>query len=247
MSRKLLLTHAAGEQESLLDVVGPNYRAYADRHGYEFEPVRGPIDTGGHNRYWSKVALIRERLRHYEVVLWLDCDFAIRRQALDVAAGFYPQDFQALCIGYTPNGLEPNPGLWLVRNVGEAHEFLDLMWATGNIPDADLYMQATLQKLLGFSYLPSFCKPVSPTRFLARTGWLDPRWNCLELFEPDAGLFAHAVHYAGMEFTDKFVGIRHQITRDRLPGWEALEDPGWVELAELPAPERFPHPAPSPL
>ena len=106
--RKLLITHAAGEQEVLLDVVGPNYRAYAERHGYAFEAVRGAIDTADKNRYWSKVALIREELARWDVVLWLDCDFVIRRHDLDVADGFYAEDFQALCMGYTPNGWEPN-------------------------------------------------------------------------------------------------------------------------------------------
>src|SRR3954447_25712199 len=80
MTRKLLITHAAGEQEVLLDIVGANYRAYAERHGYAFEAVRGVVDTGDKNRYWSKVALIRETLPHWDVVLWLDCDFVIRRQ-----------------------------------------------------------------------------------------------------------------------------------------------------------------------
>src|SRR4051794_12202328 len=245
MTRKLLITHAAGEQEVLLDIVGANYRAYAERHGYAFEAVRGVVDTGDKNRYWSKVALIRETLPHWDVVLWLDCDFVIRRQDLDVATELYAEDFQAICMGHTPNGWEPNPGLWLVRNGPEAHVFLDVMWEAGNLPDAHLYMQATIQKLLGFSYLPQFCKPIAGSPFFPRTGWLTPRWNCFELFEPEASLFAYAVHYAGLVLIDKVVGIRHQITRDRLPGWEALEDPAWVRTAELAAPERFPHPAPA--
>ena len=223
-ARKLLITHASGEQEVMLDLVGPNYRAYAARHGYELEVVRGSVDTGGRNRYWSKVALIRERLSKFDMVLWLDCDFVIRRHDLDVADEFYEEDFQALCLGHTPNGIEPNPGLWLVRDVPDAHEFLELMWATGDLPDADLYEQATIQKLLGFSYLPNFCKPVSGSPFLARTGWLDPRWNCLELFNPEGRLLAHAVHYAGVPLLEKVVGIGQHITRDRLPGWNELED-----------------------
>jgi hypothetical protein len=103
-------------------------------------------------------------------------------------------------------------------------------------------MQATIQKLLGFSYLPSFCKPVFGSPFLPRTGWLDPRWNCLELFNPEGRLLAHAVHYAGLELLEKVVGIRQHITRDRLPGWEELEDAEWVEVAGRPPTERFPHP-----
>lgn len=239
---KLFLTHASGPQEGLLDMVKANYTAYAERHGYQFEAVRGTVDTDGRSSYWSKIVLMREWLSRAKVLLWFDCDLVIRRQDLDIVDEFYPDDFQALCLEYLTNGPSPNPGVWLLRNVDEAHEFLKLLWETGDLPDADLPEQATLGHLLGFSYLPSFTKPVRGSPYLLRTGWLDPRWNCIDLFHPEARLSAHAVHFAGVELVEKAVGIRQQLSRERLPGWIELEDPAWREQVQRPMWERYPHP-----
>lgn len=246
MIEKLFLTHAAGRQEALLDMVKANYGAYAERHGYRFEAARGEVDTAGRSNYWSKIVLLREWLPQVELLAWFDCDIVIRRQDLDIADEFYPDDFQALCLEYIVNGPSPNPGVWLLRNVPETHEFLDLLWETGDLPGAQLPEQATLGHLLGFSYLPHFTKPVTGSPFLLHTGWLDPRWNMIDLFHPEARLAAHAVHFAGVELVEKAVGIRQLISRERLPGWIELEDPNWRGQAQRPIWERFPHPSREP-
>lgn len=240
--KKLLLTHAAGPMESLLGVVEPNYRAYAQRHGYELQALRGPVDTGGKINYWSKVALIRERLADVDVLLWLDADFVIRRQDLDISDELFPEDFQAVCMEYHAAGPSPNLGLWMLRNVPEAHEFLDRMWELGDLPGAQLYEQSTFCHLLGFSYLPHFSKPVAGSPYLARTGWLDARWNNLYLFYPEGRWRANAVHFGGIELAEKFFHIRNQLEQDRLPGWEELEGTDWVKIAQSPPPQRFLHP-----
>ena len=242
MPEKLLLTHASGPSESLLSVVEPNYRAYAERHGYHFEAVRGPVDTVGRSEYWSKVRLIRERLASVDVLVWIDGDFVIRSQDRDIADEFYPEDFQTLCMEYHASGPGPNLGLWMLRNVSEAHEFLDLLWETGDLPGAQLYEQSAFAHLLGFSSPPQFSKPVAWSPFLPRTGWLDVRWNNLYLFNPEGRWRAHAVHFAGIELAEKFHLIRSQLEQDRLPGWEELEGTDWVRLARSPTPVRFPHP-----
>jgi len=242
LPEKLLLTHAAGPAEQLLDVVEPNYRAYAERHGFRLEALRGTVDTHGRTSYWSKVALIRQYLATTDVLVWLDYDFVIRRQDLDMTADFYAEDFQAMCMEYYAAGPSPNLGLWMLRNVPEAHEFLDRMWETGDLPGAQLYEQSTLSHLLGFSYLPSFAKPVAPSKYLGRTGWLDMRWNTLQLFYPELRWRAFAVHFGGMELAEKFFHVRAQLDHDQLPGWQELEGAEWVQIARSPMPARMPHP-----
>jgi hypothetical protein len=185
--------------------------------------------------------LFRELLADDVLVLWLDNDLVLRDTRHDIADGFDPADFQALCMEQTPHGPGPNSGVWLLRGCPETRNFLDELWQIGPLPGATLNDQATLAHLLGFSYLPSSTKPIAPSRYLAHTGWIDHRWNMLSVFHPEAPLVARAIHYGGLDLPAKYEHIREQLIRDRLPGFEGLLDPAVV--AELTAPA-YPHPRP---
>ena len=239
--RKLLLSHANPAQRQLLDLASPHYRAYAQRHGYETRLVMSPLAAGYRTPQWAKIALLRDALADADLCLWLDNDLVLRDQEHDIADGLDDADFQAFCLEQTPHGFGPNSGVWLMRSCPEAKAFLDDVWLTGPLPDATLNDQATIAHLLGFSYLPTFTKPIASSRYLAHTGWLDARWNMLSVFHPEAPLVARAVHYGGLDFAAKYEAMREQLIRDRLPGFETLLDPAVV--AELTAPH-YPHPCP---
>ena len=216
-----MVTHAAGEQRRLLEIVLPHYRAFAERHGYELHVGDDTIETEGRSPHWAKVALLRRLLPSADEVLWVDNDFVLRGQT-DPAAELHRADFQGLCMEQTAHGPGPNSGLWLLRNVDEAHLFLAQLWDRGPIPGARLNDQATLATLLGFSCLPAYTKPVDPSPYLARTGWLDYRWNLLSPLHPEAPWIGKGIHYGGLDLEAKLERIRAQLVSDRLEGWESL-------------------------
>jgi len=219
---KVLCSYATGEQAELLELVAPHYRAFAERHGYQLELRFDEVQLDGRSPHWGKIAFMREILGSTDVCLWVDCDFVLRGDG-DLLAGMLPEDFQGLVMEQTPHGPGPNTGLWALRNCEEAHEFLELVWETGQLPDAKLHDQATVAHLLGFSYLPWITKPVHASPWLAHTGWLDRRWNMISVYHPEAPLVAYGIHYGGMNLAEKRGAIINQLIRGRLPGWEE----GW--------------------
>lgn len=219
--RRVLLTHGDAFQEPLLALVVPVLAAYADRHGYELHVDRrhGP---GGRSAHWAKVEAMRELLDDSDLLLWVDNDLLLRASSEDVAAHLHPLDDQALCMEQTVHGPGPNTGLWLLRP--SARSFLDAVWDTGQLPDARLHDQATVAHLLGWSYLPHLTRPIAPSAYASRCGWLDPRWNVLVCERERSARTSWGLHYGGMATTVKAALMRQRIIDDRLPGWRALLD-----------------------
>ena len=241
---KLLVAHGSGPSASLIDLITPHLAAYAQRHGYELSTSTDPDparDLGARTPQWAKVALLRQLLPEAETVLWVDSDIVLRDQDRDIAQHFHPEDFQALSMEHGDHGPGPNTGIWLLRNNTEAREFLDAVWERGPLPDATLNDQATVASLLGFSYLPNLTRPVSPSPWLARTGWIHPSWNTLLVMHPEQQSVARGIHYGGLPLAEKRVLIRQQLVSDRLPGWEQLLDPEAVAAIKL---TDISHPAP---
>ena len=78
----LVLTGADAAMARVADLTSANHRAYATRHGYDFERVTEyPTDC---HPSWHKLALIKARLPHYEGILWLDADSVITNPAIRV-------------------------------------------------------------------------------------------------------------------------------------------------------------------
>lgn len=71
----LVLTGADSFMTPVANLTSSNHRAYALRHGYDFERVSEyPADC---HPSWHKLALLRERLPKYDAILWLDADSVI--------------------------------------------------------------------------------------------------------------------------------------------------------------------------
>lgn len=220
MTKKILLVHGSGSQESLLEMVQPHLAAYATRHGYELRASTARVEGSNLAPQWDKIHLVRAALEEAEYVLWVDCDILIRSLEEDILEGMGESDFQALCLESTPHGVGPNSGVWILRNSQRAKEFLDLILATGPLPNATLNDQATIAHLLGYSYLPFQTKLVRKSPWLVGTGILDSRWNMLHVFHAEAPLIAKAIHYGGLTLEEKKIYMKGQLIRDRLPGWQ---------------------------
>lgn len=87
--KTLVLTGADAAMAAVADLTSANHRAYALRHGYEFERVT-EYPTGCHPS-WHKLELIRDRLPKYERILWLDADSVVTNPTVkieDIAGEF---------------------------------------------------------------------------------------------------------------------------------------------------------------
>jgi hypothetical protein len=241
---KRFITYADSSQRGLLSLTAPHFEAYADHHNYEFSPITDAVNTQGRSPHWAKILLLQQHLLEVDVLLWCDCDIVLRAHQLDMADEFHGDDFQALCMENAPQGPSPNTGVWIMRNTPEAHDFLQAVWETGPLPGALLNDQATTAHLLGFSYLPYITKPMYPSPYLARTGWLDHRWNMLTIFHPEAAVTSKGIHFGGMPTASKQVLIEQYLDQMRRRDIE----PHACESHEHPDPllHRWSHPDSSP-
>lgn len=224
MSRPRLVTHACGPATALLDLVTPVFQHWAEAVGYDL--VVDTTDRVGPTRssHWNKPVVLRDHLREAPAVLWVDHDLLLREQS-DPAAGMPVDACMGLCIEQTEAGIGPNTGLWYLRHDPDTFAFLDEVIAMGPIPGAVLNDQARVAERLGFTWAPQYLRPLTPRPILARTAWLDFRWNMLTVYHPEAKFLAKGYHVGGLPLDDKRVLLTHQIIEDRLPGWERLVPP----------------------
>ena len=90
------------------DLCFANWKAYADRHGYDIVCFDGPLDTSERARHrspaWQKcLTLGREEVRGYERVVWVDSDILINPAAPCVAEGVPPEEAGAVDAWSSPN------------------------------------------------------------------------------------------------------------------------------------------------
>jgi hypothetical protein len=190
-SRKALVSIGAGPQRVLLAVSRRTFSPYARRHGYdlllhtEAPPIDRPLP-------WAKIALLREAVRQYEVVLWLDADVMIVDQMLDIATELEPGRFLYLVEHRYDGTKMPNSGVMLIRGGAEAEGFLDEVWGQSQFLHHKWWENAAICHLLGYDLDPP--SPRRETPFRAATKLLSPRWNSV----PDAPSVApHIRHYPG--------------------------------------------------
>jgi len=91
MNNAVLIQHAHGEQEHLLDVVGDWHRAYCEHQDMDYWERYGRAQKK-YSVYWDSIFLILEALRAgYEYVFWLDNDAVITNLAIDLREAL-PED-----------------------------------------------------------------------------------------------------------------------------------------------------------
>lgn len=78
----LILTGCDAAMARVGDLTSSNHRAYALRHGYDFERVT-EYEPGSHPS-WQKLRMVRERLPSYDAILWLDADTVVTNPMLRV-------------------------------------------------------------------------------------------------------------------------------------------------------------------
>lgn len=196
--RKALCSLGAGPHAALLDLARQSFEPYAERHGYEFllrdavvDPERPPS--------WSRIAVMREAVDAYDLVLWLDADTVIVDPERDIAEELEDErDFYLVEHRYGEDRI-PNSGVMLIRAGDEAMAFLDAVWSYNRFQRHPWREGAPFIDLMGYS-LPGWlgpdnstgpqvdrgpeahlstrpARPDRPSRFRDRTKFLPLEWN----------------------------------------------------------------------
>lgn len=225
-----LITAAGPQMRALLhDLALPTFRRYASRWGYavivdDLHLDGIGADDAAQQAKWAKIHLLRDALKAYPLVLWLDADVLILRNDEDIAERLHPDDFQGLVMENVPyeHRMNPNTGVWLMRSCPTAFEFLAAVEAAGPQPGpwAD---QGAVLEVLGWDRGDDryhWARPGRGSRFLGGTSWLPPGWNQpyvggrteKDVFNSAAESYAtrpcvprpHALHFMGMKPTARY-------------------------------------------
>jgi hypothetical protein len=185
--RRVIVTAAGPRMWPVLDECAlPSFRRYGERWGFDVHAERLPADgtaadAGAQRAKWAKIALLREALQSYDLVLWLDADVLVLRDDEDVTVHLHPGAFQALVLEQVPSEhrVNPNTGVWLLRAGPAATAFLDAVHTAGPQPGpwAD---QGAVLLALGWDRGDEryhWARPGRGSTFLAGTSWLPPGWN----------------------------------------------------------------------
>lgn len=189
--RKALATIGTGAHKQLLERTLPTFRSYAARHEYDVVVGNGHAETD-RNSAWAKVPLLRDLLRRYEVVFWVDADAIILDGTRDVADELDPETFQGFV--FHPSG--PNTGVWLLRAGDRSQRFLEAVW-NADLRDDHLgwWENSAVLKTLGYG-LEWPPKKERQTEWDAYTVALERSWNVITIWD-DGWRQARIHHLAG--------------------------------------------------
>lgn len=171
--RKVLCSIGFGAQERLLALSRRTFEDYARRHGYDLRLLTEPLQTERPGQ-WNKILLLRELVREYDLVLWIDADALFVDGRRDIADEL--EDGRFLYIAeHAYGGLRvPNTGVVMIRSGPEAEALLDELWNDTDFIDHRWHEQAALMNRLG--YVESL--PTRPSELRdRRTKFLGVEWN----------------------------------------------------------------------
>jgi glycosyl transferase family (putative galactosyltransferase) len=212
---KALCSIGAGAHEPLLALSEPTFRAYARDHGYEL--VTSTEADVGRPPAWAKVALLRELIEAFDLVLWIDADAVIVDGRADIARELEPDRHLALVRHRHLDQLVPNTGVMLVRSGEPSRALLERVWSNTRYVDHPWWENAALLDVLGYRLPGSLdrglsgrvhrfarrrlgrelrpCRVVRPSPFVEGVQFLSHEWNSTYL---DPASHPRIVHCLGV-------------------------------------------------
>jgi hypothetical protein len=208
----------------VLDTISlPSFTLFARRHGYNIQIHHIAEDDDSDRRgakakgvRWQKINFIRSALEHSDVVLWLDADVLICRTDTDILDSLGETDYQGLVLHKVllEDRINPNTGVWVMRNTEKAFRFLDRVSAIG-MPEGRWADQGAVLRALGWflgdAYYNGARMPNVPTEFMQGTAWLPIGWNQPYLKKyagPITEPNPFAVHFMGMSASERLKHMR---------------------------------------
>ncbi len=170
----------AGSHERFLRIARHSVGAYAERHGYDLHTHTQSVDAS-RPPAWSKILLLRDLLKRYELVVWLDADLVIVDGRKDLARELEPDKFLYLVEHAYNDERIPNAGVMMLRSGETAARFLDEIWALEHYMHHEWWEQAAIMDVLGYDVVRKV--PSTLTAYRKQTKLISPRWNST-LFAP---------------------------------------------------------------
>lgn len=228
--KKVLVTAAGPNMMPILQNYSlPTFKKFADAHDYKVKVIELPSDSlarkdsQAKNARWQKMAILRDALTTNDIAVWLDADILIRRFDDDVASHLKETDYQGFVLHDVPaeNRINPNTGVWVMRNTSKAFDFLDAVESEG-IPEGRWADQGAVMKALGWTmgddrYFGARV-PKSGSSFMEGTAWLPIGWNqpyCDNRPNPEAYIGRptvkdpHALHFMAMTIEERMQVMGH--------------------------------------
>lgn len=229
-NEKTLITAAGPNMMPILEQFSlPRFERFAQEHSYDLEVTElsddslARKDDRAKEARWQKISLLKKALGNSALVVWFDADVLIKRFDEDIADNLSESSYQGLVLHNVPaeNRINPNTGVWVMRQCTESFDFLDEVEQVGMISSrwAD---QAAVMSVLGWpmgderhhgTYMPT-----ESNDFLLGTGWLPTGWNqpyCENRPNPEAYIGRplvddpHAIHFMAMTIEDRmtYMGV----------------------------------------
>lgn len=143
----LVLTGYDANMQELGDICLPSKKAYAERHGYDFECVRKyPTDV---HPSWHKLQLLRERISKYDAILWLDADTIVTEPVIECPMLGYILTASADWCSDTDGANEmPSMGNFVLRNIDGVHLWLDSASSIGRFRNRPMWEQDAVHQCM---------------------------------------------------------------------------------------------------
>ena len=230
--QKTIVTAAGPSMLPILTSLSlPSFTAFAERHGYAMlvmhvtEDDADRLSATAKNVRWQKLNFIRSALEKSDVVVWVDADVLFCRTDTDILDALGPTDYQGLVIHSVllENRVNPNTGVWVIKNSEKAFRFLDAALSIGMHEGRWADQGAVLRALgwvLGDDHYHGARMPDHPTEFMEGTAWLPLGWNqpYLEKYDgPTKDLNPFAVHFMGMSVEDRTKHMREVASQNLKP------------------------------
>jgi hypothetical protein len=188
--KKALVSFAVGPHVEFLDIARPSFKAFADRHGYDyFEPSKiDPVRPAP----WYKIKALLSLLKGgYDVVVFLGADTVIVDGRDDILQGLHfddiltmgdkiedgsysPGAWQAMVRHATGDGDVPNDDVWICTKL--MIPWLEKVWTNTKWMHHGWWEQAALLDLMGYQ-VEQPTHLIAPTELYDNTAWLDRSWN----------------------------------------------------------------------
>jgi len=176
---------------------------YAAKHDMDFRfdeinPVERPAS-------WYKIPLMKEYLRTYDRVLWIDVDVVIidgRKNILDDLG----EGIHGMVVHNTSEGQIPNMGVWITTP--EVVPYLEQAWEQHDLIHHAWWEQAAMLRLMGFKIQSPGVGRIKSTVLWDKTSVLPNQWNHHPFSPVDNPYFKH---WTPFSFEHRMSGMRQDV------------------------------------
>lgn len=196
MKPKICMVTAYSEDwKQLGGAIAETNKAYCAKWGYDFKVHTSGFDPS-RPYSWSKILFIREALKNYDYVMWIDADAVITNPEIPLDSLLCLKE--ELVVGFDHTGI--NFGVFFLRKSDFANRLLDEIWNRTEYLKHPWWEQAAVRKLQSEDFLDYHIKK-SPIQ-----GWnveySDTRFGQNEWKDGD-----FVAHFMGIEMKEKLTNL----------------------------------------